>query len=86
MYHRSAKITQVDQTLSNTTRPDKPVESRYMTLAEAGRYCGGRSAEAMRKLAQRGRIPVIKLGKSLLMDKLDIDTIMHGAKLPIPAL
>lgn len=61
------------------------IQARYFTLAEAGEYCGGRSAEAMRAMARRGRIRVIKMGKRLLMDRLDIDKAMESMKLEIPA-
>jgi hypothetical protein len=62
-----------------------PIQARYFTLAEAGEYCGGRSAEAMRMMARRGRIRVIKMGKRLMMDRMDIDQAMESFKLEIPA-
>ncbi len=43
-----------------------------MTLRSAGEYCD-KSAEAMRMMARRGRFPVIKMGKSILIDKLELD-------------
>ncbi len=60
------------------------IEPRYMTLEEAGQYCGGRTAEAMRAMARRGRIRVIKQGKRLFMDRLDIDASMQSCKIEIP--
>ncbi len=38
----------------------------------------------MRAMARRGRIRVIKLGKRLFMDRLDIDAVMESMKLEIP--
>lgn len=57
---------------------------RYLTLAQAGEYCGGRSAEAMRMMARRGRFRVIKQGASTFVDRLDLDQAMHDMKLEIP--
>lgn len=56
------------------------IEARYLTLREAGLYCGGRSPEAMRQMARRGLIPVIKQGKRTFMDKVDIDSAMTRNK------
>ncbi len=64
---------------------NQPIEPRYLTLADAGKYCGGRSAEAMRAMARRGRIRVIKQGKRLFMDRLDIDASMEAQKIAIPS-
>jgi len=56
----------------------QPIEQRYFTLKQAGQYCGGKSAEAMRMMARHGKIPVIKLGKSLLIDRIDLDNCLKG--------
>lgn len=61
------------------------IQPRYLTLAQAGEYCGGRSAEAMRMMARRGRIQIIKQGARTLIDRLDIDRAMQESKVEIPA-
>lgn len=80
-------LTIVIEELKKVTRRLEKLETteqRYFDLKHAGLYCGGKTAEAMRMLARRGRIPVIKQGKSLLMDKVDIDRAMAEQKLEIP--
>ena len=60
------------------------IEPRYLTLREAGEYCGHRSAEAMRMMARRGRIRIIKQGRRTFMDRVDIDQAMEAMKVEIP--
>lgn len=55
---------------------------RYLSLGEAGDYCAGRSAEAMRMMARRGRFKIIKMGNSTVVDRLDLDRAMQEMKSP----
>lgn len=71
--------SKVAQSLSSRIPP------RYLTLKEAAQYCGKGTAEAMRSMARRGQIRVIKLGGRLYMDRVDIDAAMEAAKVPIPS-
>jgi hypothetical protein len=55
-----------------------------MSLREAGRYCGGKSYEAVRAMGRRGRLPVIKKGGRLFVDRKALDASMKADTIPIP--
>jgi hypothetical protein len=60
-------------------------QARYLTLGEAGKYCGGRTAEAMRTMARRGRFQIIKMRNRTYVDRFDLDRAMQEMKVEIPA-
>lgn len=62
---------------------ESPIIPRYLTLAQAGVYCGNRSVDAMRMMCRRGRIPVIKHGKSIFIDRLEIDKVMAASTITL---
>lgn len=79
------KVSEMPERKPAKAAKDNSIQPRYLTLAQAGQYCGGRSAEAMRMMARRGRIHVTKQGARTLVDRLEIDRIMQESTLEIPA-
>ena len=64
-----------------TLRPDPRPQKRLLTAAEAAEYLG--LAEwTIRQWASMGRIPKVKLGKSLRFDIDDLDRLIVKSKIP----
>lgn len=65
----------------------KPVEleklsadqRRWLCLAEAGEILGI-SAEAVRMMLRRGRIPYASMGRRIFIDRADLDRALEGSK------
>jgi len=55
--------------------PKQNVERRYLSVAEAAIYAGY-TEEALWKHIQRGALPVSRQGKSVRVDRLEIDKWM----------
>jgi excisionase family DNA binding protein len=55
--------------------PQQKIEQRYLSVEEAAIYAGY-SSEALWKHIQRGALPVSRQGKSVRVDKQEIDRWM----------
>ena len=59
-----------------------PIEQRYYTLKQAGEYLGNFTSEAVRSMARSGKIPFIKLGKRIIIDKQQLDAHLESLSNP----
>jgi excisionase family DNA binding protein len=52
-------------------------EPRFFTVQQASDYCG-LSEGSLRERIQRGRIPVTRVGRTVLIPKAELDGILLG--------
>ncbi len=63
------------------TSPDRSLKKRLLTAAEAAEYLC--LAEwTVRQWASMGRIPKVKMGRSLRFDLADLDDVIEKGKTP----
>ena len=70
------------------SRPASPVVSPWMTLLSAAAYLDyatattapAKAADAVRKLAERHRIPMFRRGRRLMIDRRDLDSWLRAQR------
>lgn len=60
-------------------RIDSPLPKRLYTLREAGHYMG-RTVWSMRELVWAGKLPIVRDGKRIWVDKGDMDAYIEANK------
>jgi excisionase family DNA binding protein len=56
------------------------IRPRLLSVPEAARYLGGISVWTVRALAWRGEIPEVRIGRRLLFDVQDLDSLVERSK------
>ena len=56
------------------------IRPRLLSLPEAARYLGGISVWTVRAMAWRGEIPEVRIGRRLLFDVQDLDSLVERSK------
>jgi len=69
------KIEEYKQARKNPQGPDK----RLYSISEAAYYLG-RTVNALREIIYRGRLPYVKDGRRVFVDKKDMDDFVEKSK------
>ncbi len=64
--------TDINQRVKNAQGISYPLQKRLFTIEEAGMYLG-RTVWAMRGLVWKGSIPIVREGKRIFLDILDLE-------------
>jgi excisionase family DNA binding protein len=61
-------------------------EPRYLTTAEAATYLRFASPKAFRQFLSRHEVPVLRRGRLLLFDRMDLDAWLRDPSMTRPAI
>jgi len=76
---KEQSVTEAQRIDSPKSQPREPFKKRLLTVSEAGQYLG-RSVPAIRELIWAGHLPVVKLGRRVHLDLLDLDKFVEQHK------